>query len=174
MSKCYFWTPKPSDYKTENWRHIFSQWYLKDFIGAESLYPISDVIYKEDFEKYVNNKTFSSREKWMMVMKALLFAKDLYRTHNLQILEKEILPLDDPNKIRSLGRTIKGFEDKLWENWRYKFVVNGNYLQFSQDKEMQKILLDTGDREMYRLFRKNCRQGRTIQMGTQSVRQGPR
>ena len=43
---------------------------------------------------------------------------------------------------------VKGFNDETWKKWRYQIVVNGNYLQFSQNKRLKKILLNTGDDEL--------------------------
>ena len=39
-----------------------------------------------------------------------------------------------PNVIKSLGRKVVGFDYKLWNLWKYKIVVNGNYLQFTQNE----------------------------------------
>lgn len=145
MNIVYFWKQDDKNYNNNKWRRYFCQWYIKDFIGGPACYDMSSIIIEEDWIKYIDKKIFSSREKWMMVMKALLFARGIYRKINLTILENNILPIDDPSKIRLLGRTIKGFDEKLWIEWRYKIVVNGNYLQFSQNDELKTILLKTND-----------------------------
>ena len=51
-----------------------------------------------------------------------------------------------PRSIKQFGRDVKGFTVSQWCEWRYKIVVSGNYLQFSQDEDLKKILLDTNNR----------------------------
>ena len=148
MTTIYFWTCIDTDYKTEKWRHVFCQWYKKDFVGATSVHDLTSIITTEDWNKYIDKQTFTSREKWMMVLKALLFAKGAHRSYNLQILDKLILPIDDPKKIRSLGRALKGFDEDVWDEHKSQIVANSNYLQFSQDAALKKILLDTEEREI--------------------------
>lgn len=148
MATVYFWTCVPKDYTTDQWRHVFCQWYKKDFVGGKATYDLSGAITQDCWDKYIEGKKFSSREKWMMVCKALLFAKSVHKQTNFKILDHLIIPIDDPKEIRKLGRTIKGFDEKVWDEWKYKFVVNGNYLQFSQDEELKKILSNTNDREL--------------------------
>ncbi len=148
MEPVYFWKRDPDYYKKDKWRGIFCQWYEKDFKGGKACHDLASIIDEKDWAEYVDQKTFSSREKWMMVIKTLMFAKGDHRQDNLNILDNQMVPTDDPGKIRELGRTVKGFDEKIWDEWKYKIVVNGNYLQFSQDKEMRDILMKTGTAEL--------------------------
>ncbi|CAH6421545.1 Domain of unknown function (DUF1768)-containing protein [uncultured virus] len=82
-----------------------------------------------------------------MGLKALMFAKNQFELENLKIYQK-ILTSNNQSNIKKLGSCIKGFDEKIWELWKYKIVVNGNYLNFSQNEQMKKILIDTADREL--------------------------
>jgi ribA/ribD-fused uncharacterized protein len=98
------------------------------------------------YEKLLK-KTFNCREQWMMAIKALVFTKGEHYNNNLAVF-KEIMNTNNPKKMRTLGRKVKGYDDTTWQNIRYRVVVNGNYLQFSQDNELRDILLNTKDREI--------------------------
>lgn len=133
----FFCSDQENKYTTESFRHIFSQWYNsgKKFIHNKSLYDIP-VIDETD----LTNKEFWTREQYMMYCKALLM-KDP-KSANI------LLNTVKPSVCRSLGRKIQNFDQNLWNDYKYKIVANGNYLQFNQNPEMQKILLDTQNREI--------------------------
>ena len=149
MSTILFNSHQSKAYKTEQWRHIFSQWYCsgKPFIGMNAIHDLSQFILKDDWEKLVLNVQFWLREQWMMYIKALVLAKGEHRDINLDIAKK-IIATNDPNIIKQLGRTVKGYDDKIWDECKFKIVVNGNYLEFSQNKEMREILINTGNRNL--------------------------
>ena len=136
-------------YETESWRHIFSQWYNsgEGFIGNNAVYDLSDVIQEDDWNNMILNKKFMLREQWMMYLKAIVFAKNEHRAKNLETAEK-IMKLTNPGTIKKLGRVIEGYDEETWNECKYKIVVNGNYLEFTQNDKMKKILLDTGNREI--------------------------
>ena len=140
----FFWKPYPSVGEKHN-QHIFSQWYDADqpFLGSEDVYVIDDIS-KNLWELYIYDTEFTTREVWMMYCKALLFAKDQYQDDNIKLAQR-ILVEKSQKKIQNYGRAVKGFNQALWDKWKYKIVVNGNYLQFSQNENMKKILLDTGN-----------------------------
>ena len=148
MTTIYFQSHLPAKYKTEKWRCMFSQWYDANdpFLGKRSIHDLTPAA-QEDYNKYINNQAFNTREEWMMVWKALIFAKGEYRETNLAIAD-QMVQSKSPKTCRSLGRKVKGYDDTIWDEWKVKVVENGNYLQFSQNQEMKKVLLDSGDREI--------------------------
>lgn len=148
MSTIFFNSHRSVAYNTESWRHIFSQWYCsgEGFIGNDSIHDLSPFILKDDWDNLVLNIQFQLREQWMMYIKALVFAKDEHRDANLNIAN-QIIKTINPNVIKALGRTVKGYNDKIWDECKFKIVVNGNHLEFSQNKEMKKILMATGNRK---------------------------
>lgn len=149
MSTIFFSSHRAKSYKNEQWRHIFSQWYCSSqpFIGKEAIYDLSDFILKDDWDNLIINKQFWLREQWMMYLKALVFAKNEHRTENLTT-SNQIIQTNDPAIIKALGRTIKGYDDNIWNDCRFKVVVNGNYLEFTQNKEMKDILMGTCNRQI--------------------------
>lgn len=114
----------------------FSQFYLSSFVGDIS---IKDTFLDDKtFNDYVKGVKFSCREQWMMLHKALLF-KDYDNVDN-------IMQTNVPSKIKSFGRKVKNYNDVEWNQVCYDVVVNGNYLQFSQNQKMKELLLSTQDK----------------------------
>lgn len=147
MTTIFFYGHTPDKFKEDKFRHVFSQWYVdnKGFNEGESVHDLSNVVVNPPLLEKLDNK-FTTREQYMMFNKALLFAKEENTQINLQIAE-EIMK-SDPRRCKALGRKIKGFDPKIWDAYKYKIVVNGNYLQFSQNIVMKKILLETGNKEI--------------------------
>lgn len=122
----YFYSHRPRDndiYKS----HVFSQWFSSKM--------------KE------NENEYWCCEQYMMAKKALLFAKGSFKDVNMKIYE-QIMNANKQDHIKALGRTVKGFDEKIWENNRLHIVIEGNYLKFSQNQELRKILIDTGYMEL--------------------------
>lgn len=86
----------------------------------------------------VDGVSYSTAEHWMMAQKALLFDdnKDF----------QEILATAKPAVAKSLGRTVRNFEEETWNAHRYEIVVKGSYHKFSQNAAMRDLLLHTGKR----------------------------
>ena len=76
-------------------------------------------------------------EQFMMAKKAELFQDN-------KIL-KQILDCDDPKRIKALGRKVSNFDEEIWNREKYFIVLHGNYMKFSQNSELKKFLLSTGD-----------------------------
>jgi len=87
------------------------------------------------FEFNENEINYKTAEHYMMVGKAKLFNDD-------EILEK-ILNAETPNQAKALGRKVKNFDPKLWDEHKYEIVRQGNFLKFSQNEEFKEFLLST-------------------------------
>jgi hypothetical protein len=48
--------------------------------------------------------------------------------------------------IKKLGRLVKEYDDEVWKEHRFDVVVSGNYAKFTQNEELKKFLLSTGNR----------------------------
>lgn len=95
--------------------HCFSNWYPSKFI--------------------INGNKYYNGEQWMMAVKARLFEDEatLY----------EIMKATSPSKAKSLGRLVKNFDPKLWDQNKMELVYTGLLEKFIQNPEMKAILLST-------------------------------
>lgn len=96
---------------------VFSQWYRADFHHGGVIYPTA--------------------EHWMMAEKARLFGDAK--------IESQIMGSNAPGNAKELGRKVSGFDETLWDQEKREIVRFGNILKFSQNPELEGILLDTGD-----------------------------
>lgn len=80
---------------------------------------------------------FPTTEHYMMYHKAMLFED--------RSSAAQIMLTSSPKKVKSIGRSIKHFNEDKWKKYREKIVFSGNYLKFSQNKKIKDILLSTGD-----------------------------
>lgn len=90
--------------------------------------------YLSDFK--VDGQLYSSMEQYMMHQKALTF--DDYDTAD------EILNTDDVAVIKALGRTVKNYDDEVWDEVRYDIVYEGLLHKFLDNEKLRKKLLSTG------------------------------
>lgn len=68
---------------------------------------------------------------------------------------EEIMVADTPKKQKALGRKVKGFDDKTWNEHRERIVEEGNWHKFctpTGQSELKKLLLDTGERELVEVW----------------------
>ena len=65
-------------------------------------------------------------------------------TH-LDVYKRQILKCSDPKQIKALGRKVRGFDQKVWDKFKYAIVLNGNWCKFSQNRNLREFLLSTGD-----------------------------
>ncbi|MBR1892057.1 MAG: NADAR family protein [Lachnospiraceae bacterium] len=96
---------------------FLSNWYLSNFsvLGVE----------------------YSSMEQYMMYQKAICFHDD--------VIAAEILKINDVSQIKQLGRLVSGYNDNVWNGVRQIVVYEGLIAKFSQNDELRKSLIDTGD-----------------------------
>ncbi len=88
----------------------------------------------------VDGDEYTCAEQFMMAEKARLFGDN-------EIREK-ILSTESPRSHKRLGRKVRGFSDKRWKEHREDIVYRGNTAKFSQNPDMLKQLLETGDRKL--------------------------
>ncbi|ORX50446.1 DUF1768-domain-containing protein [Hesseltinella vesiculosa] len=96
----------------------FSQWYGSAFKDKEG-------------------HTYANAEQYMMYQKAALMGDAVMGT--------AILAGKNPKAIKAMGRKIKNFDEALWNKHKETIVFEGNLFKFSQNKELQGILLATKD-----------------------------
>ncbi len=89
--------------------------------------------YLSDFE--IDGIQYSSMEQYMMYQKSILF-------HDNEIAE-QILSTSNVGKIKALGRSVKNYEDKVWNGLRQIIVFQGLIEKFRQNDDLKAKLLDT-------------------------------
>lgn len=105
------------------WQGIFSQWHNSVF----SCQCIDGTM-----------QTFCNAEQYMMYNKACAFPGN-------EKIAQRILSSADPAHIKNLGRQVQNFTESGWKKKRMNVVVYGNYAKFTQNPDLKKALLNTGD-----------------------------
>ena len=113
---CLFWGHQPSKDDSMT-KSCLSQWWMKDF--------------------YAMANSYLCMEQYMMAAKAELFGDKEIRD--------QILTCSVQKYIKALGRKVRGFDQAVWDKFKYAIVLNGNWLKFSQNRELREFLLSTGD-----------------------------
>ena len=91
--------------------------------------------YLSDFK--IDSIKFSSMEQYMMYKKAIVF--------NDNKIAKEILETTDVSKIKALGRQVSNYNDKYSNGASQIIIYKGLLEKFSQNKDLKKRLLNTGN-----------------------------
>lgn len=87
----------------------------------------------------VDGKYFLNNEQYFMWRKQQLF--DSRNTR----LENEILETSDPNRIKQLGRSVKNFDESIWDIHKYDIMKTGLTHKFIQNIELKTELIKTKD-----------------------------
>lgn len=87
---------------------------------------------------YLNGIEFSCSEQFMMHEKAVLFGD-----HKIG---KQILVETRPARIKALGRQVGNFNEQIWLENRERIMYDAVVGKFSQNDDLRKIILDTGNK----------------------------
>ncbi|MFV0367452.1 MAG: NADAR family protein [Hyphomicrobiaceae bacterium] len=82
--------------------------------------------------------TYASAEHYMMAEKARLFGDDEARD--------KIIAATSPGAAKALGRTVRNFDNNVWEQHRFDIVVAGSTGKFGQNEPLKTYLLETGNK----------------------------
>lgn len=116
----------------------FSNFYPSVFsIRPEKLFQYLKVKPKSDHSPFPKRVLFNCAEQGMMYGKALLFGD--------YDVAQQILDAPNPTQMRSLGRKVKGYDDQIWGDRRFKYVRMLVYEKFRQNEDLREILLGTGN-----------------------------
>lgn len=85
----------------------------------------------------MNDIKYSSNEQYIMYQKCKAFGDD--------VSAKKVLDTDDTEEQQKIGRTAKGYITSVWSGMRQTVAIRGLMAKFSQNEELKKKLLDTGD-----------------------------
>ena len=83
----------------------------------------------------LDGMTFTSMEQYMMYRKAELF--------NDHETAQAILSTDNVGKIKALGRSVRNYDDTLWNGVRQIIVYKGLLEKFRQNPDLKAMLLAT-------------------------------
>lgn len=86
----------------------------------------------------VDGVTYATAEHWMMAGKARLFGD--------AGAERLAVEAVHPKAAKSVGRTVRGFDQAVWERERFGLVTEGSVHKFGSDPALRDFLLTTGDR----------------------------
>ena len=78
---------------------------------------------------------FHNAEQYFMFVKAKTFGDD-------EIAERIINEGKDPKVAKALGREVKNYDDKVWNEKRYQVMVDANLYKYSQNEELKELLLN--------------------------------
>jgi ribA/ribD-fused uncharacterized protein len=123
----------------------FSNFYESVFsIRPEKLFQYLKIKQPGGNLEFPKRIVFQCVEQAMMYGKALLFGD--YQVASEIIETGSPAKMRDPSmKCRELGRKVKGYNDEVWSNTRYKYVRMLVYEKFRQNQNLREILLRTGD-----------------------------
>ena len=85
----------------------------------------------------MEEKCFSSMEKYMMYKKACYFQDEE--------IARRILDVDDVAEIKALGRMVSGYDERLWNGIRQIVVYQGLLAKFMQNPDLKEQLKATGE-----------------------------
>jgi ribA/ribD-fused uncharacterized protein len=85
-----------------------------------------------------NDLEFNCSEQQFIAHKAILF--DDKAAFNA------VMNSDDPAVQKRAGRLIENFDQTVWDQNKVELMQLAVYLKFSQNEDLKKILLDTGDK----------------------------
>jgi len=102
------------------WGGTYSQWCPSPFI--------------------IDGVEYNCCEQYMMAKKALMF-------NDFKSLEI-IMATDQPDEQKALGKMVKNFDKATWEKYCRKIVYDGNLAKFTQNPDMKRELMKTGDKEI--------------------------
>ena len=80
---------------------------------------------------------YSSAEQYIMYQKCMIFGDTASA--------RAVLATDDTEAQQAIGRKAKGYIGAVWAGQRQLVAVRGLLAKFSQNEELKKKLLDTGD-----------------------------
>jgi ribA/ribD-fused uncharacterized protein len=81
---------------------------------------------------------YRTAEHWMMAEKARLFGDEEIRLRALKC--------HTPREAKSLGRSVRNFDENVWLENRYRIVLAGSIAKFSAHPDLRAFLLNTGNR----------------------------
>jgi ribA/ribD-fused uncharacterized protein len=112
------------------------------FYKSEEPYWFLTNFYMSNFKDEHGNE-YCCNEQFFMKKK-----QELFDPTNEQ-LAASILSGTCPAGIKKLGRQVRNFDDKLWDQHKYEVMKKGLRLKFSQNEELCSKLVDTAPARLF-------------------------
>lgn len=116
------------------WLHLLNQTHWNRVKRYTSVMPASPIYFWREYEVpygflsqwfacpfTVDDTTYATTEMWMMVQKARMFGD--------AEAEQQMLATEDPETQRDLGRKVKGYDGKAWDQREYCSGLHRLYSQ---------------------------------------------
>jgi ribA/ribD-fused uncharacterized protein len=94
--------------------------------------------FTEPFSAPGSPDRYATAEHFMMAAKARLFGDEATR--------ERVLAAATPAGAKALGRQVRGFDQAVWERWRFAVVVAGSWWKFSTVPALSDYLASTRGR----------------------------
>jgi ribA/ribD-fused uncharacterized protein len=135
------------NYKETDTHIYFWNSYLSNFASCNNLLSFSPNFMIESYRgnhfklaNYVTRGWFYTSEQAYMVFKALYFED--FESVDL------MMATDLPREAKNLGRQVKGYDEKLWEEVRFFYMEKACHLKFSLNEDLKEALVSTGDKTL--------------------------
>lgn len=116
--------------ESENEKYIYFYGINDPFYEFSNFFPC----------EFTDNKfTYNCSEQFFMKKK-----QETFDPTNI-ILGNKIISSSNPNVIKSLGRSVKNFNDEIWNLHKQSIMEEALYLKFSQNEELKNILINTSN-----------------------------
>jgi ribA/ribD-fused uncharacterized protein len=83
----------------------------------------------------VEDKEFFNSEQYFMWVKAKTFGDE-------ETAEEILKHGKNPKAAKALGRKVKNYDDKVWDEKRYGVMVEANMYKYSQNEDLKALLLN--------------------------------
>jgi ribA/ribD-fused uncharacterized protein len=78
---------------------------------------------------------FFNSEQYFMWMKAITFGDE-------EIALRILLEGKNPKTAKSLGRKVRNYDDKVWNEKRFDVMLDANMYKYAQNAELNNLILD--------------------------------
>jgi ribA/ribD-fused uncharacterized protein len=78
---------------------------------------------------------FFNSEQYFMWMKAITFGDE-------EIALRILLEGKNPKTAKSLGRKVRNYDDRVWDEKRFEEILNANMYKYAQNPELNHTILD--------------------------------
>lgn len=112
------------------------------FYGTKDEFGYMSNFYSTSFVDE-NNIKYSCSEQYLMYQKCLLFEP------NNITLQNAILDTKSPAFIKSLGRSVKNFNQKMWDDNKSNIMIKGLMYKFQQNNDIKQKLINTNNKMLY-------------------------